>query len=212
MFYEVKRKFEDAGVVRTEGEIITLEEWRVPALVRDGFVMPIPRESVQSLLKAINDKTGSPDVLWGKSNKTVLAYANATYQHIHMPGYVYPYDGSLITPTTANAAGDFGDFVEAVPEGVIEAPFDTHWITVTDISNTGVYVCELHIVDDTDLQDDKLYLTSFSVARGTNFDRSAQVSVQMPPVPAGARVGARVLNNQTGTHSISFNIHYHEYE
>ena len=160
----------------------------------------------------IQDKIGDRTDIWGVNDiYSVLSYANAAYQHIHMPGYVWPADGTVITATTDATAGTFGAFAEVVPVDGIEAPFDTHWVTITNISDNGVYVCELHVVDDTDLQDSIKYLTAFSVARQDNFTRSSQVSVQMPPVPPGARVAARVLNNQAGAHSISFNIHYHEY-
>ena len=191
----------DQVTANRDGSVIERQEFLMEEL--DG---------VETKDDEVDDKIGDPDTLWDSPDKTVLSYANSAYQHIHMPGYVYPADGSVIEVTTDNASGTFGDYVEVVPEATIEEPFDTHWITVTNISANGVYVVELHIADNTNLQTSQQYLTAFSVARLDNFTRSSQVSVQMPPVPANSRISARALNDQTGDHSISFNMHYHEYE
>ncbi len=198
----------DQVVSNRDGSVIERQEYVMDEI--DGVETKV--DGVETKVDTANDKLGTPDELWMPGQQTVLSYANSAYQHIHMPGYVHPPDGSVIEVTTGNAAGAFGDFIEVVAGSEIEAPFDTHWVTVTNIGNSGVYIVELHIVDNTALQTEVTYLTAFSVARLDDFTRSSQVSVQMPPVPANSRIGARALNDQTGNHTISFNMHYHEYD
>ncbi len=165
-------------------------------------------------MKLINgsDRIGNENQLWASGSKTLLAYSNAAYQHIHMPGYVWPDDCSVVTVTTDATANTFGSFVELVGTGDITAPYDCHWATVTAISANGVYIVEFHIVSDADLQVSEQYLTAFSVARLDNFTRSWQVNVQMPAISGGKRVGARAKKAGAGAETVSFNIHYHEYD
>ncbi len=163
-------------------------------------------------IQPLMDKVGEDDQRWGGSEKTLLGYANAAYQHIHMPGYIWPYDCSVVNAVTSATANTFGDFVELVPAGGIVAPYDCHWVTVTNISAEGVYLVEFYVVSDDDLQAPEIYLTAFSVSRVSNFDRSAQVNVQMPAIGGGLRIGARAKKSGAGAGTVSFNIHYHEYE
>ena len=157
-------------------------------------------------------RLGAPDDLWGAPNKTVLAYANAAYQHIHMPGYVYPRDGTNVDVVTSATASTYGDFVELVPADAIGAPFDTHWVNVAEISHNGTYVIQLHIVSNTAPMTSVRYLTEFSVTRLDNFTKSSQVYVQMPAIPGGSRIGVRALKGSATAGTVSLNIHYHEYE
>ena len=163
--------------------------------------------------EVVNRKIGEETQRWGADSKyTLLSYSNAAYQHIHMPGKVWPTDGTVVTVVSSATEKTFGDFVELIGAGDITAAFDIHWATVTDIDATGAYVVELQIVDDEALQTPITYLTSFPVSRGSNFDRSTQVLVQMPPAPSGSRVGARVSKGTAGAGEVSFIVQYHEYE
>ena len=155
---------------------------------------------------------GDADDLWGAPDKTLLAYSNAAFQHIHMPGYVWPNDCTVVTATTSATANTFGDFVELVPVDGIIAPFDCHWVTVTAMSDTETYIVEFHVVDDTDLQTSVKYLTAFTATRLDNFTRSWQIDVQMPAIGGGHRIGTRAKKSGAGAGTIAFNIHYHEYE
>ncbi len=157
-------------------------------------------------------RLGDPDDLWGFPNKSLLAYANAAYQHIHMPGYVYPRNGTNVDVITSATASTFGDFAELVPADAIPAPFDTHWVNVANISHNGTYVIQLHIVENASLQTIVRYLTEFSVTRLDNFTKSSQVYVQMPAIPGGSRIGVRALKGTGTAGTVSLNIHYHEYE
>ena len=158
-----------------------------------------------------SDKLGVATDLWGVPDKTVLAYANAAYQHIHMPGYIWPNDCTLVSCLTSATENTFGDFVQLVPKNGIVAPYDCHWVTVSDITANGVYIVEFHLVSD-DPMVTQGYLTAFSAARVSAFSRSTQVSVQMPAIAGGRRVAAKAKKSGAGEGTIRFNIHYHEYE
>ncbi len=159
-----------------------------------------------------SDRIGSPTQIWKPGTKTALSYANAAYQHIHMPGYVWPNNCTVATATTSATANTFGDFVQLVGAGDIVAPYDCHWVTITAMSATETYIVEFHVVSDTDLQVSERYLTAFTATRVDNFTRAWQVNVQMPAIAGGKRVGARAKKAGAGAGTISFNIHYHEYE
>ena len=165
-------------------------------------------EDIQPLM----DKVGTDEQLWGGPYKTILGYANAHYQHIHMPGYIWPNDCSTCDVATSATANTFGSFVELVGAGDIEAPYDCHWINIEQITVSGVYIVEFHVVSDTDLQESERFLTAWSISRESNFDRSAQIMVQMPAIAGGKRVGARAKKSGAESGTVRFNIHYHEYE
>ena len=171
----------------------------------------LPNAGALTSISSETDKIGDPTTLWGSTTKTVLSYANAAYQHIHMPGYIWPRTGAVIPVVTAAGAGDYGDFVEVVGTGGIAAAFDCHWVTITNITANGVYIVQFHIVSDADLQVSEHYLTEFSFARLDAFTRSSQIYVQMPPIGEGKRIGARALCSEAGPNTVSFNMHYHEY-
>ena len=240
--YIVAKQFRDVdGQVKVEGQIIEIESFRAPKLISQGYIVPVSKETIQSLLQIINsttkgndskldnldvnllavagvvtdtnsNKLGDNDQLWGNASKTVLGYSNATYKHIHNPSYVFPADCSLVSPVSSATADTFGDFVELVPENGITVAFDIHWANIQDISGNGTFIVELHEVSNADLQVSEKFLGSFSVSRQSAFTRSFQVYTQIPVVPANKRIGTRVKNSNASAETISFNVMYHDYE
>lgn len=210
--YEVIKAFTDIdGEVKAIGRIIEVADNRVDKLIGGGYIVPIPRVIVESLLKTINGKLGIDTDIWNR-DKTVLGYTNATYKHIHNPSYVYPNDCTLVSAITSATENTFGDFVELVPENGITVPFDIHWANIQDIDSNGTYIVELHEVSNADLQVSEEYLGSFSISRQDNFTRSFQVYTQIPVVSANKRIGVRAKKSGEGAGTISFNTMYHDYE
>ena len=210
--YEVIKAFTDIdGEVKAIGRIIEVADNRVDKLIGGGYIVPIPRVIVESLLNTINGKLGIDTDIWN-GGRTVLGYTNATYKHIHNPSYVYPNDCTLVSAITSATANTFGDFVELVPENGITVPFDIHWANIQDISASGTYIVELHEVSNADLQVSEKYLGSFSISRQDNFTRSFSKYTQIPVVHANTRIGVRAKKSGAGAGTISFNTEYHDYE
>ena len=157
----------------------------------------------------IDSKLGTATDIWNGS-KTLLGYNNVTYKHIHNTGRVYPSDGTVKTATSSATVSTFGAMIEVVPANAIDVAFDTHWLSITDISAIGVYILELHIVDES-LVSTKL-LTQVAITRSDNFSKVGETFCQMNVMPPNSRIGARILKGTGGAGSISFVIHYHDYE
>lgn len=209
--YEVIKAFIDIdGEIKTIGQIITVADNREDKLISGGYIIPIPSLIAESFLKQINDKLGINTDLWKEPTKSVLSYCNATYKHIHNPGYCLPADGTVTTVTSSATAGVFGDFVDVVGANVIEVAFDIHWLTITDTSANGVYVIELHRLDGAGASVE--LLCQVPTSRTDNFTRVGEAFTQIPVQPPNSRIGARVLKSTSGAGSVSFIAHYHDYE
>lgn len=143
-------------------------------------------------------------------DQTLLGYSNQSYKHVHNPGYITPDDGSVIQVTSSATAGAFGAFVDVIAANQIDRAFDIHWLSITDISGLGVYVIELHRLDGTGASEE--LLSQIPATRTNNFVRGGEVTTQIPVQPPNARVGARMLRDNTGAETIDFIAHYHDYE
>jgi hypothetical protein len=210
--YEVIKAFTDIdGEIKTVGMIIEVASNRVDKLISQGYVIPVPRETIDSLLKTINGKLGENTQLWGHETKTVLGYNNAAYKHIHNPSYVWPDDCTLVSAVSSATADTFGDFVELIGEGDIDRAFDIHWANIENITENGVYIVELHEVSNADLQVSEKYLGLFSVSRRDNFTRSFTKYTQIPVVSSNKRIGARVKKSGAGAGTVVFNVEFHDY-
>jgi hypothetical protein len=169
------------------------------------------QSGIQTTANLISSKLGENTSFWGNSSKTVLAYSNSTYKHIHNPSYVYPDDCSLVTAVTSATANTFGEFAQLVGVGGIPVNFDIHWANIQNITANGTYIVELHEVSEADLQVSEKYLGAFSVSRQDNFTRSFQVYTQVPVIQANKRIGVRVKKGDAGAGNVVFNVMYHDY-
>jgi hypothetical protein len=158
----------------------------------------------------IKGKIGENTQLWGNASKTLLGYSNAAYKHIHNPGHIYPADGTTITVTTSATEKTFGNFVDLIPKNTINKAFDIHWISITNINVNGVYVLELHKLDD-DGNSEGL-LSQVPCVRADNFSKVGEVICQIPVQAPNTRVGIRALKGTDGTGNVSIISHYHNYE
>ena len=163
------------------------------------------------LMPTILERVGLSRDSW-MPDKTVLGYSNYAYQHIHQPSYIVPDNCSLISATTSATENTFGDFVQAVGADAFEHAFDFHWASVENITENGVYIIEIHIVDDGDLQESVEYLGALTVSRRDNFTRGYQVYTQVPVIPAKSRVAVRAKKSGAGAGVVTFNFTYHNYE
>ena len=160
-------------------------------------------------LADIDNTPGESTDLWTMT-PTVMGFSNATYKHIHNPGYCIPADGTVRQVTSNATVNTFGAFIDVVPAGGIAVPFDIHWISITNIEDNGVYIVELHRLDGDGASE--ALLCQVPVSRNTNFVRGGEVFTQIPVQHAGARIGARMLRSIAGAKYIEFIAHYHDYQ
>lgn len=163
---------------------------------------------ILALWQIVKDIGSSTD-LW-TTNTTLMGFSNATYKHIHNPGYVTPADGTTKRVTSDATVSTFGAYVDAIAANAINRPFDIHWVSVTDIEDNGVYILELHRLDGAGAS--VALLCQVPISRNNNFVRGGEVFTQIPVQPANARIGARVLRGTAGAKYIDFVVHYHDYQ
>ncbi len=164
------------------------------------------------MTKLINgsDRIGNENHLWKAGSKTLLAYSNATYKHIHNPSRITPDDCTTIDVVTAAGANTFGDFVEII--AATTKAIDFHWANIVEVGAVGVYIIEFAIIDGATPPAEVTYLGVISVSRLDNFTKASQVTVQIPVIPSGVRVGARVKSLAGGTETVRFSLIYHDYD
>ncbi len=153
---------------------------------------------------------GDADELWGVPDKTLLAYSNATYKHIHNPSRIIPDDCTTIDVVTAAGANAFGNFVEII--AATTTPIDFHWANIVEVGAVGVYIIEFAIIDGAAPPAEVTYLGVISVSRLDNFTKASQMTVQIPVIPSGVRVGARVKSLGGGGATVRFSLIYHDYD
>jgi hypothetical protein len=162
-------------------------------------------------MKLINgsDRIGSESHLWGPGTKTLLAYSNATYKHIHNSSYVIPDDCTMYRASTNNDVNTFGDFIQLIASTPVVLDF--HWISIVNTEATANHILEFHIIDGAGAS--VQYLGAVSFTRTGAQVRSFQLYTQCPVIPAGVRVGARVKNNNAASADwVDFTLTYHDYQ
>lgn len=163
---------------------------------------------IDTNVDVVNGKIGE-DTDEFNGTTTLKGFNNTLYKHIHNPSYLYPSNGTNISVTTSATTSQFGAMVEVIPANAITEAFDIHWANIADMTAVGTYNVELWEIDGS-LAPVK-YLGVFSATRNDNFSKVGESTVQIPPVAPNTRIGARALKGTSGTGTISFNIHYHDY-
>jgi len=162
-------------------------------------------------MKLINgsDRIGNESQLWKAGSKTLLAYSNATYKHIHNSSYVIPANCTAFRATTHATANTFGDFIELIASTSVALDF--HWISIVNTEATANHILEFHIIDGAGASGQ--YLGAVSFTRTGAQVRSCQLYTQCPVIPAGVRVGAHVKNNKDASADwVDFTLTYHDYQ
>jgi len=161
-------------------------------------------------MKLINgsDRIGDESHLWKAGSKTLLAYSNSAYKHIHNSSYVIPADCSVFRASTHNDVNTFGDFIQLV--ALTTVAIDFHWISIVNTEDTANHILEFHIIDGAGAS--VKYLGAVSFTRIGAQVRSFQLYTQCPVIPAGVRVGARVKNDKVGVDWVDFTLTYHDYQ
>ena len=156
----------------------------------------------------IDDKLGANTDLWGNSTKTVLAYNNAVYKHIHNPSRITPDDCTTIDVTTSATADTFGDFVTII--AATTKAIDFHWANIVEVTSTGAYIIEFWTLDAEDAEE--TYLGVISPNRLDNFTKASEMTVQIPVVPTGSKIACKAKKSGAGAGTVKFNLIYHDYE
>jgi hypothetical protein len=153
-----------------------------------------------------HDRIGGTSQLWGNPDKTLLAYSNAAYQHIHAPAKVYP---TLLNGVTINGgagAWELGINTEIIPANAITMAFDIHFINVEAASANDTYELVFYAGAGDGTEIGRVRTVKQSTPAGAN-----NVPIQIPAQPANTRISAK-LASATGGDNITISVFYHGYE
>ena len=157
------------------------------------------------MFEEILSRIGSPTDYW-TAYKTILGYANSTFQHTHSQAMCYPTLASGIQVNSGAANWALGAFTEIVPAGTIKSAYDVHWINFESASSSGVY--EIHLFAGAPGAETLVAQTR--TIRDNNQYGISSVPIQMPVQPPNTRLSARLASN-TGNRNVVLSIYYHKY-
>jgi hypothetical protein len=203
----------DLSGIKTETDKIPLIKSDTEDIQSKVIDVKTETDKIPSVIEDTEDiqlKIGNNTQIWANSTKTILAYNNTTYKHIHNPAYVYPANAADKSVTSGAGAWELGSLTELIPANTIDVSFDIHWLNVSNMSAVGTYYIELHLVDG-DLNSTK-YLGAVKVTSSAAQDKADNAFIQIPVIPANSRVGIRVADSTTSSRTISLSVHYHDYE
>jgi hypothetical protein len=112
----------------------------------------------------------------------------------------------VISSATANT---YGDFIKIIDVNSGTSSFSMHWLNVTDITENGVYVLEICIVNPLDIQEAIECLANVNVSRINTFTRSFQLAVHMRNVCDGSTIAIRAKKSGAGSGTVKFVCAYH---
>ena len=154
-------------------------------------------------LGAINEHVTVPYV---PGENSIYAHLNTNYYHVHGASFLYPDKAAPVTLTSnAGAWSEAGAIITVIPANTIIKPFDLHFISATDISNT------LDGVIDIFAGPDLIKLTSIDVSRTSNFSREIQARIQVAQIPANWRIGCRFSDSTANAQTVKVKFQGHVY-
>jgi hypothetical protein len=134
---------------------------------------------------------------------SIIGHLRAAYYHAHGESFSLPANAPITLAPGAEAYV-YGDPVSIGTYAT--SVFDVHWVSVTDIGDNGYYNVQLCNSDAT-----VIYGKTF-VSRTANFTQEGNVPIQVPPLPKGTEVFARV-GSSTGNaaHTVKIKLFCHPY-
>ena len=162
-------------------------------------------EGQLSILEAILNRIGNSTDYWS-AYKTVLGYANNSFQHTHSAAMCYPTLTAGIQVNSGSTSWILGDYTEIIPAGVIPYAFDIHWLNFETASASGIY--EIHLFAGEEGQETLVAQTR--TTRDNNQYGISSVPIQMPIQPPNTRLTVR-LASSSGNRNITLSVYYHMY-
>ena len=139
---------------------------------------------------------------------TILAYLQTGYYHVHGDSFVYPDKANPITITSSAASwSETGVIVEVIPANTIVKPFDLHWCSIWDISDTLYGIIDIFAGG----VGEEVRIGAVDVGRTANFSREAAMPVQIPQQPANTRISCRFSDSTTSSETVKIKFYGHVY-
>ena len=141
--------------------------------------------------------------LTSEFHPSVIGHLRALYYHAHEESFTLP-ENAPVTLTPAAEAYTYGTPVSVGTYNT--AVFDVHWVAVTDIDNNGYYNIQLCNSDAS-----IIYGKTFA-SRTNNFTQEGNLPIQVPPLPKGTEVFARVgVSTGNASHTVKIKLFCHPY-
>ena len=123
--------------------------------------------------------------------------------HIHSEQRVYPTLADPVAVTAGAGAWNLSaGFTEIVPTATITAPFDIHYITISDADTNEDYEVVLYAIE--------VEIARIAFTRTAQFVQSFALPVTTPILPAGTQIQAKSADG-TGGAIANLKIFYHTY-
>jgi len=162
-------------------------------------------DALQAIVGDLNDFVGVP---YAAGVNPLMAYIITGYYHVHGAAFLYP---RLASPVAlASAAGAWnqgGSIVEIIPANTITKAFDLHWLTVTALSATLEGVVILY----QGAPGAEVEMCAIDVTRTSNFIQEGPTPIQVPQIPANARISAKFIDSTSGAQSCAVKLRGHTY-
>ena len=143
--------------------------------------------------------------------ETLFGRHTSLYEHIHMPCKVYPSLDDDITVIAGDAAAwTLGSFVMAINAVDNTAPFDIHYVNVSNMDTNGIYQLIFYTVED-DAFASPVEIGAIRVNRNTNQIRVQGAPIQVPILGIGQRIAAKVAHSAAALAELTFSVQGHQY-
>lgn len=161
---------------------------------------------IKSIIGSLTDHVGVP---YAAGSNTVMAHLNTAYYHIHGTSFVYPDKADSVLLTSGAGAWDTtGAITEVVPSGgLAAAPFDLHWIDVSNISDNSEGVIDIYKGG----AGAEVKIGSCRIYRNAVMSQEGSKRIQIPQQAAGERISCKLSTDVAGaiTCSVAFSGHYY---
>jgi hypothetical protein len=154
---------------------------------------------------SLNDRVKIP---YEANKNSLYAHLNTSYYHIHGESWIYPDKANPILLTSSEASwSETGDIIEIIPANVLTHPFDLHWCSVWDVSNSLYGVVDIFA----GLAGNVVKIGAIDVGRTANFSRESAMPVQIPQQPANTRISCRFSDSTTSPQTLRVKFYGHYY-
>jgi len=156
-------------------------------------------------VKHICTKIGYKEDLFTKnSGETLYGVLNSTYRCLATESKIVPDDCTTIDAVTSATANTFGDFVEVKKVNSGTKSFRMYSLNINDITENGIYILELHSVEEDNIQNSIKRLASVNFSRVSAFTKSMTVEVRMENICEDTMIAARIKKSSAGEGTVKF--------
>jgi len=177
-----------------------------------GFVhgLPTVNNSDDILIRdAVGNKGDFIEAPYSFGINSILAHLNTAYYHVHGESFVYPNHANAVLLTAGSGAWDLtGAIIEIIPAATLTtSEFDLHWMNISSISAVGEIQIDIYAGG----VGAEVLIGATKATRSTSQTRNGPSRIQIPQIPSGTRVSARLSDSTAGALTCLVSVEGHFY-